>query len=199
MYTGELVSKASTSARQLVEDEFGSTTSTSRGRKVDLSIRIQVDNEWKTEIAIFEFKASTSTRQMCEKQQIKSVRLNAAILLELEKRGLDLQHSYPIVTEGRGLGLDFYTLWRYDDILGAGRSIAKGISLPPQVSQLKTFLQSNSIITLLSFRNMFDINLAIEHLRRYAVDVVDVMAMSLSTPFGDGDEDDPPSTPDDPP
>ncbi|KAF8926343.1 hypothetical protein BGZ47_002800 [Haplosporangium gracile] len=187
---GELVSKASTSARQLVEDEFGSTTSTSCGRKVDLSIRIQVDNGWKTEIAIFEFKTSTSTRQMCEKQQKKSVRLNAAILLELEARGLDLQHSYPIIAEGRGLGLDFYTLRRYDDILGAGRSTAKGLSLPSQVSQLKTFLQSNSILTLLSFR---------EHLRRYAVDVVDVLAMSQSTPFGDGDEDDPPSIPDDPP
>ncbi|KAI7815743.1 hypothetical protein BC939DRAFT_534124 [Gamsiella multidivaricata] len=186
---GELVSKASTSARQLVEDEFGSTTSTSCGRKVDLSIRIQVDNGWKTEIAIFEFKASTSTRQMCEKQQKKSARLNAAILLELEARGLDLQHSYPIIAEGRGLGLDFYTLRRYDDILGAGRSTAKGLSLPSQVSQLKTFLQSNSILTLLSFR---------EHLRRYAVDVVDVLAMSPSTPFGDGNEDDPTSTPDDP-
>ncbi|KAF9545153.1 hypothetical protein EC957_011223 [Mortierella hygrophila] len=187
---GEFVSKAITSARQLVEDEFGSTTSTSCGRNVDSIIKIQVDNEWKTEIAIFEFKASTSTRQMCEKQQKKSVRLNAAILLDLEKRGLDLQHSYPIIAEGRGLSLDFYTLRRYDDILGAGRSTAKGISLPPQVSQLKTFLQSNSILTLLSFR---------EHLRRYAVDVVDVMAMSPSTPFGGGDDDDPSSTPDDPP
>ncbi|KAF9176370.1 hypothetical protein BGZ50_000887, partial [Haplosporangium sp. Z 11] len=149
---GELVSKASTSARQLVEDEFGSTTSMSCGRKVDLSIRIQVDGGWKTEIAVFEFKTSTSTRQMCEKQQKKSVRLNAAILLELEARGLDLQHSYPIIAEGRGLGLDFYTLKRYDDILGAGRSTAKGLSLPSQVSLLKTFLQSNSILILLSFK-----------------------------------------------
>jgi len=31
------------------------------------------------------------------------------------------------------------------------------------------------------------------------VDVIDVLAMSPSTPFGDGDEDDPPTTPDDPP
>ncbi|KAF9143749.1 hypothetical protein BGX30_014907 [Mortierella sp. GBA39] len=42
---GELVSKASTSARQLAEDEFGLTTSTSCERKVDLSIRIHVENE----------------------------------------------------------------------------------------------------------------------------------------------------------
>ncbi|KAG0025143.1 hypothetical protein BGZ82_010200, partial [Podila clonocystis] len=156
----------------------------------DTTHQDQVDNGWKKEIAIFEFKASISTRQMCEKQQKKSVCLNAAILMDLEARGLDLQHSYPIIAEGRGLGLAFYTLRRYGDTLGAGRSTAKGQSLPSQVSQPKTFLQLNSILTLLSFR---------EHLRRYAVDVVDVLAMSPSTPFGDGDEDDPPSTPDDPP
>ncbi|KAF9345756.1 hypothetical protein BGX34_004508, partial [Mortierella sp. NVP85] len=185
---GELVSKASTSARQLVEDEFGATTSTACGRKVDLSIRIQVNNEWKSEIAIFEFKASTSSGNICEKQQKKSVRLNAAILLELEACGLDLQHSYPIIAEGKGLGLDFYTLRRYDDVLGAGRSTVKGISLPPQVSQLKSFLQSSSILTLLSFR---------EHLRKYAMDTVDVLATSSSTPFGGGNEGDILPTPDD--
>ncbi|OAQ27899.1 hypothetical protein K457DRAFT_127231 [Linnemannia elongata AG-77] len=116
--------------------------------KVGLSIRIQVDNGWKTEIAVFEFKTSTSTRQMCEKQQKKSMRLHVAILSGLEARGLDLQRSYPIVAEGRGQVLDFYTLRRYED----GRSTAKGISLPSQVSQLKTFLYSNSVLTLLSFR-----------------------------------------------
>jgi hypothetical protein len=135
----------------MVEDEFGSTTSTPCGRKVDLSIRIQLDNGWKTKIAIFEFKASTSTRKMCEKQQ-KSVHLNAEILLELEARGLDLQHSFPIIAESRGLGLDFYTIRRNDDILGAGRSTANGLPLPSQVPQLKIFLQSNGILTLLSFR-----------------------------------------------
>lgn len=73
---------------------------------------------------------------ICEKQQKKSVRLNAAILLELEARGLDLQHSHPIIVEGLGLGFDFYTPRRYDDVLGA---TAKGVSLPPQVSELKSF------------------------------------------------------------
>ncbi|KAF9325860.1 hypothetical protein BG006_010679 [Podila minutissima] len=103
--------------------------------------------------------------------------------MELEARRLDLQHSYHTFAEGRGLGLDFYTLRRYDNILGAGRSTAKGISLPSQVSQLKIFLRSNSILALLSFR--------VEHLGRYAMDVVYVLAMSPSTPFDDGDEDDP--------
>lgn len=65
---GELVSKASTNARQRTEDAFGSTTSASCGRKVDLSIRIRVDNQWKTEIAIFEFKSSSSTPEICKKQ-----------------------------------------------------------------------------------------------------------------------------------
>ncbi|KAF9143750.1 hypothetical protein BGX30_014908 [Mortierella sp. GBA39] len=107
-------------------------------------------------------------------------------MMKLEARVLDLLQSYPIIAEGQGLGLDFYTLRRYDDILGVGRLTTRGISLPSQLSQLKTFLQSNSILTLLSFR---------EHVRRYAVDVADVLAMSASTPFGGGDEDDPPSPP----
>ncbi|KAF9273209.1 hypothetical protein BGZ88_003981, partial [Linnemannia elongata] len=93
--------------------------------KVGLSIRIQVDNGWKTEIAVFEFKTSTSTRQMCEKQQKKSMRLHVAILSGLEARGLDLQRSYPIVAEGRGQVLDFYTLRRHED----GRSTAKDLIL----------------------------------------------------------------------
>ncbi|KAF9582296.1 hypothetical protein BGW38_000394 [Lunasporangiospora selenospora] len=182
--------KTSTCARQLIKDESGSTTSTSTscGRKVDLSIWIQVDNRWKIEIAIFEFKALTSTKQTCEKQQKKSVRLNAAILLELEARGLDIQHRYLVIAKGKGLSLDFYTLRRYNDILGAGRSTAKGLSLPSQFSQLKTFLQSNNILTLISFREL---------LRRYAMDIVDALTMSLSTPFADDDEDHHPSTTDD--
>ncbi|KAF9079592.1 hypothetical protein BGX23_003643 [Mortierella sp. AD031] len=65
---GELISKSSTHARQRTEDAFGSTTSTSCGRKVDLSIRIKVENQWKTEIAIFEFKSSTATQEICKKQ-----------------------------------------------------------------------------------------------------------------------------------
>lgn len=188
---GELVSKASTNARQRTEDAFGSTTSASCGRKVDLSIRIRVDNQWKTEIAIFEFKSSSSTPEICKKQQQKSVRINAAILLDLESRGLNIDKSYPIIAEGRALGMDFYTLRRYQDVLGAGRSTPKGVSLPSQVDDLKAFLESDTMITLLAFRG---------HLRRFAVDVKDVLAMSTQTPFGsssdeDTDEDDVDGTP----
>ncbi|KAG0290478.1 hypothetical protein BGZ96_006066 [Linnemannia gamsii] len=187
---GDLVSKASANARQQTEDAFGSTTSASRGRKVDLSIRIRVDNQWKTEIAIFEFKSSSSTPEMCKKQQQKSVRINAAILLDLASRGLHIDKSYPIIAEGRALGMDFYTLRRYQDVLGAGRSTPKGVSLPSQVDDLKSFLESDTMITLLAFRESDT-----EHLRRFAVDVKDVLGMSTQTPFGsssdeDTDEDD---------
>ncbi|KAG0061345.1 hypothetical protein BGZ90_003619 [Linnemannia elongata] len=151
---GELVSKASTNARQRTEDAFGSTTSASCGRKVDLSIRIRVDNQWKTEIAIFEFKSSSSTPGICKKQQQKSVRINAAILLDLESRGLNIDKS---------------------------RSTPKGVSLPSQVDDLKAFLESDTMITLLAFRG---------HLRRFAVDVKDVLAMSTQTPFGSSSDED---------
>ncbi|KAK3805525.1 MAG: hypothetical protein J3Q66DRAFT_407535 [Benniella sp.] len=183
---GELICKPSGDARQRTEDAFGSTTSTTSGRKVDLSIRIRVENKWKTEIAIFEFKSSKSTDETCKKQQKKSVRINAAILLDLESRGLDISQSFPIIAEGRALTMDFYTLRRYQDVLGAGKSTSKGISLPSQVDELKAFLQSNTVVTLLSFK---------DHLRRFAVDVKDVLAMSARTSFGNssgedtGDED----------
>ncbi|KAF9273021.1 hypothetical protein BGZ88_004153, partial [Linnemannia elongata] len=68
----------STQARQRAESEYGSTSSAACGRKVDMSIRIRFDDNWRHEVAIFEFKATTATRAMCEKQQKKSVRLNAA-------------------------------------------------------------------------------------------------------------------------
>ncbi|KAF9158446.1 hypothetical protein BGX20_003395 [Mortierella sp. AD010] len=171
---GELVSKASTKARQKIERIYGATTSTACGRKVDLSIRIRFDDRWRHEVAVFEFKASTATQAVCEKQQKKSVRLNAAILHDLEAKGLDISKSYPIIAEGQALGLDFYTLRRYDDVLGAGRSTSKGISLPSHVDQLKAFFESEAILTLLAFK---------EHIRQYAYDVTDVLANSEPTPF----------------
>ncbi|KAG0058317.1 hypothetical protein BGZ89_001385 [Linnemannia elongata] len=152
---GELVSKASTQARQKAESEYGPTSSAACGRKVDMSIRIRFDDNWRHEVAIFEFKATTATQAMCEKQQKKSVRLNAALLYDLEAKGLDITKSYPIIAEGQALGLDFYALRRYDEILGARRSATKGISLPSH-----------------------------EHLREYAFEVTDVLANSAPTPFG---------------
>ncbi|KAF9106560.1 hypothetical protein BGX27_009115 [Mortierella sp. AM989] len=151
---GELVSKASTSARQPL---------TSCGKKVDMSIRIHVDNHWKSEIAIFEFKTSMASPETIRKWQ-----------------GLNISRSYPIIAEGQALGLNFYTLRRYDDVLGAGKATAKGISLSSQVEHLKAFLESDAILTLHAFK---------EHLRRYAIDVTDILAISSSTPF-ESDPDD---------
>ncbi|KAG0077769.1 hypothetical protein BGZ92_001782 [Podila epicladia] len=81
----------------------------------------------------------------------------------------------PIIAEGQTLGLDFYTLRRYGEVLGAGRSTSKGITLPSYVDQLKTFFESETIFTLLAFK---------EHLRQYAYEVTDVLANSAPTPFG---------------
>ncbi|KAG0221461.1 hypothetical protein BGW42_007682, partial [Actinomortierella wolfii] len=71
--------------------------------------------------------------------------------------------------------MDFYTLRRYQDVLGAGRSTPKGISLPSQVEDLKAFLESDAMILLLDFK---------DHMRRFAVDVIDPLATSKQTPFG---------------
>ncbi|KAF9579439.1 hypothetical protein BGW38_004295 [Lunasporangiospora selenospora] len=194
---GELISKASAKARQEAKSKYGSTCSTPCGRKVDMSIRIRFDGKWQHEVAIFEFKREMATRSVRERQQKKSVRLNAAILYDLEAKGLDIEKSYPIIAEGLGLGLDFYTLRRYNDVLGAGRSTVKGISIPPSVDQLKAFFESETMFILLAFK---------EHLRQYAYDVIDVLANTAPTPFGydcafdnDGEDDEQYEPPPDPP
>ncbi|KAF9146474.1 hypothetical protein BG015_011579, partial [Linnemannia schmuckeri] len=111
-----------------------------------MSIHIRVDNRWRTEIAIFELKSSTASPETTHKQQKKSVRLNAAILLELEWRGLKISQSYPIIAEGQALGLNFYTLKRHGGVLGAGKAAVKGVVLPSQVEQLKAFFESDAIL-----------------------------------------------------
>ncbi|KAF9123772.1 hypothetical protein BGW39_008709 [Mortierella sp. 14UC] len=119
---GELVSTAARDCRLLIEDEFGPTNKYICGRKVDMSIRVYADHTWDNEICVFEFKSTKASDAVCQQQQRKSVRLNGAILLDLEGGGLDITKSYPAIAEGRGLVVDFYTLRRYEDILGAGRS-----------------------------------------------------------------------------
>ncbi|KAG9070416.1 hypothetical protein KI688_009753 [Linnemannia hyalina] len=148
---GELMSTAAKNCRLLIEDEFGQTNKYICGRKVDMSIRVYADHTWDNEICVFEFKSSNASEALCRQQQRKSVRLNGAILLDLEKRGLDITKSYPVIAEGRGLVVDFYTLRRYEDILGAGRSTMSSVWLPSHVSQLKPFLKSNSLHVLLEF------------------------------------------------
>lgn len=117
-----------------------------------MSLRIQVDNQWQSEIAVFEFKSARATQTTCDNQQKKSVRLNAAILVDLEDRGLDITLHYPIIAEGKGLAMNFYTLRRFGDVLGAGRATVQGITLPSDVSGLKKFLLSDSILTLFAFK-----------------------------------------------
>ncbi|KAG0233667.1 hypothetical protein BGW41_001419, partial [Actinomortierella wolfii] len=147
----ELVSSASRSCRLVVEEEFGSMNKYTSERKVDVSVRAYVDHTWNTEICIFEFKSKDVSDNLCRQQQRKSVRLNGAILLDLEKRGLDISNSYPIVAEARGLAISFYTLRRYEDVLGAGRSIPSTVWLPSDASQVKQFLKSDSLHILLAF------------------------------------------------
>ncbi|KAG0247188.1 hypothetical protein DFQ27_002447, partial [Actinomortierella ambigua] len=69
------------------------------GRKVDISVRIFFDNGVKIEIVVFEFKSSNATPQTLETQQKKSLRLNTAILLDLQKRGLDIAQHFPIIID----------------------------------------------------------------------------------------------------
>ncbi|KAF9416615.1 hypothetical protein BGZ76_004620 [Entomortierella beljakovae] len=169
---GELASSATKDARSLMESEFGLTNKYVCGRKVDLSVRMYTDFNWDEEICIFEFKSINVSDELCKQQQRKSVRINGAILLDLEKKGVDISRVFPIIAEGRGCTLDLYTLRRYDDVLGAGRSSLSSIWLPSSEAQLKPFLRSNSLQMLLAFS---------EHTKRFAMDVRDVFSSNPIT------------------
>lgn len=149
--SGELGSKASRESRFLTESTFGHKTATSTNpRKVDMTIRIFVDKSWADEICIFECKPEVSDL-VCHVNQGKSVRLNTAILLALEK-GLDIAQWHPIIAETRTLTVDFYALRRYGDIIGAGRATQEKVWLPSGYNKLDAFLSSRTFEVLLGFR-----------------------------------------------
>ncbi|KAG0363215.1 hypothetical protein BG005_002364 [Podila minutissima] len=170
---GELGSRASRESRFLAESVFGGKTVTSSSsRKVDLTIRVFVDKSWTDEICVFECKPEVSDL-VCQVQQGKSVRLNTAILLALEEKGLDIVQHYPIIAETRGLSIDFYTLRRYNDIIGCGRATQEKVWLPSGYTKLNAFLRSRSFEVLLGFR---------AHMALYAKTATATLASSPATP-----------------
>ncbi|KAF9949494.1 hypothetical protein BGZ72_008748 [Mortierella alpina] len=149
---GELGSRASRESRSLTENVFGSKMATSTSsRKVDLTIRILIDKSWADESCVFECKPEVSDLA-CQMQQGKSVSLNTAILLALEDKGLDITQWHPIIAETRALSIDFYTLRRCDDVIGAGRTTQEKVWLPSGYTKLDAFLSSRSSEVLLGFR-----------------------------------------------
>lgn len=125
-------------------------TSTS-SRKVDMTIRVFVDKSWADETCVFECKPEVSDH-VCQVQQGKSVRLNTAILLALEEKGLDIAQWHHTIAETRALSIDFYTLRRYGEVIGAGRSTQEKVWLPFGYNKLDAFLSSRSFEVLLGFR-----------------------------------------------
>ncbi|KAG0351255.1 hypothetical protein BGZ54_003346, partial [Gamsiella multidivaricata] len=113
-----------------------------------MSLRVYSNFSWETEISVFEFKPANASADVCDHQQRKSVRLNTAVLLE---RGLDAAVHFPVIAEGRGLHLDFYTLRRYEDVHGAGKTTSKSVWLPYDEYTLKEWLMSDSLHILLAF------------------------------------------------
>lgn len=134
-----------------MEAKYGVTTKNVRGRKVDVSVRVFANNTWNNEICIFEFKTSMASDQICAKQQRKSVRINTAVLHDLEFKGVDTCRHFPIIAEGRGFCLSFYTLKRSGNVITAGKSTRGTAWIPSDMVQLKQFLKSDSIQILLKF------------------------------------------------
>ncbi|KAF9963248.1 hypothetical protein BGZ70_007544 [Mortierella alpina] len=98
-------------------------------RKVDQTLRVRVGGAWTSEVAAFEPKPAFSDATY-ERQHNKPVRLNTAIPNNLESRGLDICHRYPIIAETRAASVDFYTI----------------------KNQVQGFLRSRTLEALLGFR-----------------------------------------------
>ncbi|KAG0250331.1 hypothetical protein BG011_008422 [Mortierella polycephala] len=171
---GELASPAAKDVRLHVESKYGVTTKSMRGRKVDISVRVFANNHWNNEICVFEFKPGTASDVICTGQQLKAVRLNTSVLHDLEFKGVDTSKNYPIVAEGRGLCLSFYTLKRNGNVITAGRSTNGVVWIPSDVVQLKQFLKSESMQILLNFS---------DHTSRYAVRVQETLSSSPLPPL----------------
>lgn len=122
-----------------------------RGRKVDINVHVFANDTWENEICVFEFKTSTASDSICLNQQLKSVRINIAVLHDLECKGVDTCKYFPIIAEGRGFCLSFYTLKRNGSIIAAEKSTRGMVWIPSDVVQLKQFLKSDSIQILLKF------------------------------------------------
>ncbi|KAG9072962.1 hypothetical protein KI688_000743 [Linnemannia hyalina] len=147
---GELGSRASRESFSLTENVFGGKTATSiSSRKVDMTIRVFVDKSWADEICVFEFKPQVSDH-VYQVQQGESVRLNTAILLALEEKGLDITQWHPIIAETLALTFDFYSLRRYGDVIGAGRSTQENahMALPLVTSNPTLNLYTCDMVTV---------------------------------------------------
>ncbi|KAF9538391.1 hypothetical protein EC957_006863 [Mortierella hygrophila] len=168
---GELASQAARDVRLHVESKYGVTTKSVRGRKVDISLRVFANNHWNNKICVFEFKTGTASNMVCTGQQLKAVRLNTSVLHDLEFKGVDTCKHYPIIAEGRGLCLSFYTLKRNGNVITAGKSTNGVVWIPSDLVQLKQFLKSDSMQILLKFA---------DHTTRYAVHVQETLS---STPL----------------
>ncbi|KAF9906574.1 hypothetical protein EC991_000449 [Linnemannia zychae] len=96
-----------------------------------------------------------------------NVRLNGAILMDLERQGIDISKHFSVIAEGKGLTMDLYTMKRYGDVLGAGHANNNPVWLPADLTQLQQFLSSDSIHVLIAFT---------EHTKIFAYDVRDILA-----------------------
>ncbi|KAF9097126.1 hypothetical protein BGX27_001001 [Mortierella sp. AM989] len=171
----ELTSETSKKNRQLAEDEFGGeTVESKRGRKADLTLRVMVSGgAWKGEVAVFEGRPQVSDKT-CQTQLQKSVRLNTAILSDLENLGVDVNKTYLVAAETRALDVDFYTLKRHGSVFGDGRATERRVWLPEHPTELMTFLRSDSLQVLLGFRS---------HKIQYANEAASALTAAPPSPF----------------
>ncbi|KAF9346775.1 hypothetical protein BGX26_001711 [Mortierella sp. AD094] len=161
-------------AQPAIDSNIEATSGYLDDRSANFSLRAYANFNWDTVISVFEFKPSSEVSKMCDNKQRRAVRHNTAILLDLEKRGLDTSSYFPVIAEGLGLALNFYTLRRYDDVIGTGRTTSKCAWLPYDETSLKEWLLSDSVHILLAFT---------KHTLKFASAAIQSMARMMAGPL----------------
>ncbi|KAI7830546.1 hypothetical protein BC939DRAFT_286133 [Gamsiella multidivaricata] len=149
---GELGSSATREDRTLVENEFGGTDTSVRGRKIDIMHQLCLQGRSKPiEIIAWEAKSEAVSGEALQIQLRKNIRINASIMNKLSRyMERDFPRPSPMVLDIVGSRALVYTVRKIEPgIFGVGAVGEKMIELPKNTSEIAEFLDGGSMSALL--------------------------------------------------
>ncbi|KAF9426053.1 hypothetical protein BGZ76_002952, partial [Entomortierella beljakovae] len=151
---GELACKASQKDIRLNEQLFDSVAyRNSPGSKVDMTVRALENSLGKktpVEIGCIEHKASRISEKDVAAQALKSHRINASILLDLEEQGYNTNTTFPVYLDIHGMSGVMFAQRRFEDVIGVAR-IGDSLMLPTNKRGMAEFLKGTTLSMLFSY------------------------------------------------
>ncbi|CAO3626604.1 unnamed protein product [Cunninghamella echinulata] len=145
--SGETACVASKIDRQMNEFEYGSTSKSIIGRKIDLIFFTDIDGE-KYELLSAEFKPSNVSDMVKRIQQNKNLRLNKSIMTKLMYDTGD-DGICVIGMDVVGLNGFMYSLSKYQDMVVAVKCTKNDMFLPRDEIEFEDFLATDILIPML--------------------------------------------------